>query len=291
MFTATFRIALFVFLLGWVKGVAQDSQNEDIHDFGVHSHRKKNLERLAISSEVERIRSRFYGGWEVFGNMNSTKVDETYGNLIVPKQGFGFGFGLSAGWIFREAWAFEAGYTRSAVPHQWILDFYNEPYKGNSNKYVNTALFRVKRNLLFGHLDERSSSVWVGIGCYLTPLSPAQLKSDEFIITSKNGQSVDTLLMSYSTTVDRKLVFSAEASIEYRFSMGRYADGAVFIRPRWGGESVITSAFEVNVFRNPEITPAKIVSSSAGVSFGISFSILSGIRYAGSGKDAFFGYR
>ena len=241
--------------------------------------RPYNTESLLKKFGDVRIRDRWYAGVNGFVRTDKNTITNDFDGLIGTQSPAVSAWGVSVGWVFREQWAVEAAYDRSAI-HNVLMIYGDNPLSYQMENEKNSLIVRGKMRLLFGKNYIRKSAFWVGAGAGLVPNSGKEKDYMEFSGYREKGrrQGLDTLFMSSDTRINSSMTGLVEASAEYVIKVAKSIDLSVFARKQWGlGNSVSTDlVYKVN---GVEMEQARITGDGSGWNFGISLRYVFHIGY------------
>jgi hypothetical protein len=238
-----------------------------------------NTESLLKKFGDVRVHDRWYVGVSGFVRTDRNTIDNDFDGLIGTQSPTVSAWGVSAGWVFKEQWAFELAYDRSAI-HNVLMIYGDNPLTYQMENDKNSLIMRGKMRLLFGKPSVRKSAFWVGAGAGLVPNSGRSRDFMEFSGYREKGRrlGVDTLYMSSDTRISKSVTGLAEASAEYVIKVAKSIDLSLFARKQWGlGNSLTTDlVYKVN---GVETEHARIEGDGSGWSFGISLRYVFHIGY------------
>ncbi|WP_266362711.1 hypothetical protein [Tellurirhabdus rosea] len=265
--------------------------NPDADYSGTRAHpsRKVSWDRIMARYGDTYTKSRWYLGAEGLVRTDRSQITETFNGLVSTEPATALNWGVTVGWVSRERWALEMGYSQVPIHNTLQISNGRSPLRFEFKNAGNGLVLRGKRRLLFtGRPAENTnrlgpanrSGFWVGAGLWAIPGNGETVNQMGFrgFIPRGSRTAPDTLRLTTQTQTSRQWTALAELSAEYAIRLGGHAEISVFLRKNWGFSNAITTSLSYSVNRG-EPQRAVIGSDGSGWGFGISLRYVYGQTY------------
>jgi hypothetical protein len=242
--------------------------------------KKPSVEQVLEHYGPLRIQDRWYVGAEGFFRKDRNTISNTFDGLIGTRSVSSWGFGGTVGWVHREEWALEVGYSRTPIHNILAIPGNNYPLEFVMANDRNSLTLRAKRRLLFGKACLPRSAFWVGAGISAIPNSGKQKENIILEAYSRRGRLpiYDTLRLESLTMVNSKLTGVIDASLEYILKPAKKVEFSIYGRYQWGVGSSISTKVDYSVNRQDEGS-SQINGNGSGWVFGIALRYLFHTNY------------
>ena len=183
------------------------------------------------------------------------------------------------GYTFRNAWAIETGYTRAPIHLNISIANNASPLAFN---YLNSGYgipIRVKRRIGSGKQAANGTGFWITGGAWLTPNGAGQTGDFRLIGYSHLSRNrVDTLRLTNSTTVFKRVTGVAELGFDYTTRLSSHLELGFYGRKYWGLGNALKADL-VYTINNSGMQQATITANGTGWGIGVALRYIYGRQY------------
>lgn len=259
-------------LLGLIALPALGQEMADYYRLPDKHQQNHQYERLLARYGGAYTRDRWYFSVSGFLRTDRAQLDNSFNGLIGSESVTKPGWSAMIGWAYRERWAVEAGYTRSPI-HSEILINSEYPYTFRYSNDKQALVLRGKHMILSTSGPWRRSGFWLTGGVWLVPNSgqdKGNFSLAGYGFRDWRREKFDTLRLTSQTVANRQPTAILEAGVEYNVRLTDRIDMGFSVRKLWGLGNSLTSNVSY-VVNGREAQQAQFQGMGSGVSYGVTF--------------------
>ena len=215
------------------------------------------------------IQNRWYVSLEGFVRSDRAQLDNSFDGLIESDRVTKIGGSAVVGWMHRERWAIEVGYSRMPIHTQVSVVNASSPLSFRYTNDHSAFVLRGKRLILSTSKPWLRSGFWLSGGLWAIPNNGQ--REDSFSIAGYRYLSMREsripVQLTGHTAVNGQLSTLAEVGAEYNIRLSNAIDLGFSVRKFFGlGNSIVTNVgYAVN---QGAIQQAKLQGDGTGMSYG-----------------------
>jgi hypothetical protein len=234
--------------------------------------------RSDLIEQLNEVQTWYAGaetGFRSDGSILSNSLDQLVSNPTLTKASWS----VLLGYMYRNAWAIETGYTRAPIHLTIKIANNTSPLVFN---YLNSGYgvpVRIKRRIGSGKRAANGTGLWLTGGAWLIPNGSGQTGDFQLIgYTYLRRNRVDTLRLTNSTTILKKVTGIAELGLEYTTRLSSSLEMSFYARKYWGLGQALQSDL-VYTINNTAKQQATITADGTGWGIGIALRYIYGRHY------------
>ncbi|GAB3734419.1 hypothetical protein [Spirosoma lituiforme] len=255
---------------------------QGITDYYRLPERSQQYNRLLTRYGGPYIKSRWYASLEGFVRTDRARLDNSFDGLIQSDLVGKASWGGVVGWMYRERWAFEAGYARMPIHTQVSVINASYPLAFRYNSKQNAFVIRGKRLIVSTSKPWLRSGFWLSGGMWVVPNSGQREGRFSLLGYRYDGrrETPDTLRLTSETHANANMTALAELGLEYNIRLSSAIDLGFAVRKFWGLSDALTTdvTYAVNTpntqFGNSvagsrtSVQTAQLLGDGSGMSYG-----------------------
>ncbi|AKD56513.1 hypothetical protein [Spirosoma radiotolerans] len=256
---------------------------QGITDYYRLPEQSQHYDRLLTRYGGPYIKSRWYASLDGFIRTDRAKLDNSFDGLIQSDVVGKAGWGAVVGWVYRERWAFEAGYARMPIHTQVSVTNASYPLVFRYNSKQNAFVLRGKRLVVSTSKPWLRSGFWLSGGMWIVPNSGQQEGKFSLIGYRYDGrrETPDTLRLASQTQANTRMTALAELGAEYNIRLSNAIDLGFSVRKFWGLSNALTTdvtyavnypatqSGEPNAGSRTSVQKAQLLGDGSGMSYGV----------------------
>lgn len=252
---------------------------QGITDYYRAPDRGRDHNRLLMRYGGPAIQDRWYVALDGFIRTDRAQLDNSFNGLIESNRVTQAGWGAVIGWVYRERWALEAGYSRMPIHTQVSVVNTSSPLSFRYTNNQSAFVLRGKRLIVSTSKPWLRSGFWLSGGLWGVPNNGQ--REGNFLISGYQYQNsretrVPVQLAGHTYT-NAQLSTLAEVGAEYNIRLSNAVDLGFSVRKFFGFSNSITTdvAYVVNQTATQQ---AQLQGDGTGMSYGTTLRYTFNIR-------------
>lgn len=255
--------------------LTDDPDNNPNHGSGSSWRAIRKRELLETLNEVQT----WYVSAETGFRSDASVLSNSLDRLISHPTATKFSGSALLGYTYHNAWTVEAGYAYAPIHLNISITNGSNPLVFNYLNSGNGIPLRLKRRIGSGKRAANGTGFWLTGGAWLIPNGSGQAGNFKLIGYNRYSRNrVDTIRLTNSTTILRRVTGIAELGLEYTTRLASRFEVGFYARKYWGLGDALQSDLVYTV-NNGSRAQSTITADGSGWGFGVAFRYLYGRQY------------